>query len=76
MWIDPIIKEVRNAGEELAKKANYDVHAFFQILRDNEKKRKTKTVSRDTTAGKTAQPGIGKIGLAAMLFLVAKMMIV
>lgn len=48
MWIDPIVKEVRNAGEELAKKAKYDVHTFFQNLRDNEKKRNPKIVSRDT----------------------------
>lgn len=47
MWIDPIVREVRNAGEELAKKANYDVHTFFQNLRDNEKKRNPKIVSRD-----------------------------
>jgi hypothetical protein len=46
MWIDPIVQDVRQAGEELAKKANYDLHTFFRNLRDNEKKRKAKIVSR------------------------------
>lgn len=46
MWRDPIVQDVRKAGEELAKKANYDLHTFFQNLRNNEKKRKHKVVSR------------------------------
>jgi hypothetical protein len=46
MWRDPIVQEVRKAGEELAKQANYDVHTFFQNLRINEKKRKRKVVSK------------------------------
>jgi len=46
MWRDPIVQEVRKAGEELAKQANYDLHTFFQNLRNNEKKRKHKVVSR------------------------------
>ena len=36
-WQDPIVQEVREAGEKLAKEANYDVHTFFQNLRANEK---------------------------------------
>lgn len=55
MWIDPIVKEVRDAGEELAKKANYDVHTFFQNLRDNEKKRNPKIVSRATPLSSATQ---------------------
>ncbi len=46
MWRDPIVQEVRKAGEELAKQADYDLHTFFQNLRNNEKKRKHKVVSR------------------------------
>ena len=30
---DPIVAEVRKAGEELAKEAGYDVHRFFENLR-------------------------------------------
>jgi len=44
---DPIVKEVREAGEELARRANYDLHTFFQNLRNNEKKHKRKVVSRE-----------------------------
>ena len=46
MWKDPIVKDVRKAGEELAKQANYDLHIFFQNLRNNEKKSNYKVVSR------------------------------
>lgn len=46
MFNDPIVKEVRKAGEILAKQANYDLHTFFQNLRNNEKKRNPKIVSR------------------------------
>ena len=48
-WIDPIVQEVREAREELARQANYDLHTFFQNLRKDEKKRKTKVVSKYST---------------------------
>ena len=38
MYIDPIVKEVREAGAILVKKANYDVHIFFDRLRETQKK--------------------------------------
>ncbi len=46
MWDDPVVKEVRRAGEQLAKDANYDLHTFFENMRESEKKRKVKTVSK------------------------------
>jgi len=46
MWQDPIVQDVRRAGEELAKQANYDLHIFFQNLRKNEKKENFKVVTR------------------------------
>ncbi len=46
MWEDPIVSDVRRAGEELARKANYDLHILFQNLRNNEKKQKYKIVSK------------------------------
>ena len=54
MWRDPIVEEVRQAGEELAKRANYNLHTFLENLRKNEKKRKAKIVSRvkETTFSK------------------------
>ena len=30
MWKDPIVQEVRKAGEELARQADYDLHTFFR----------------------------------------------
>ena len=32
MWKDPIVQEVRKAGEELARQADYNLHTFFQKL--------------------------------------------
>ncbi|MEK6590985.1 MAG: hypothetical protein AABZ11_09935 [Nitrospinota bacterium] len=46
MWQDPIVQDVRKAGEELAKQANYNLHTFFQNLRNNEKKQNYKVISR------------------------------
>jgi hypothetical protein len=46
MWKDPIVEEIRKAREELARRANYDLHTFFENLRKNEKKRKARVVSR------------------------------
>ncbi|MGO9377769.1 MAG: HigA family addiction module antitoxin [Dissulfurispiraceae bacterium] len=37
---DPIVQEVRKAGEELAKKSNYSLRDMFKRLRNNEKKSK------------------------------------
>ena len=37
---DPIVEEVRKAGEELAKKSNYNLKRMLQSLRDSEKKSK------------------------------------
>ena len=45
MWKDPIVQEVRKAGEELAEQANYSLRDLFQRLRDNEKKSKAKVVA-------------------------------
>jgi len=36
MYRDPIVAEVRKAGAALARKANYDVHTYFEILRRKE----------------------------------------
>jgi len=46
MWKDPIVQKVRKAGEKLAKQAKYDLHLFFQNLRNNEKKQNYRIVSR------------------------------
>ena len=33
MWEDPIVKEVRAAGEKLAKMCDYDLHKMAEYLR-------------------------------------------
>ncbi len=48
MWQDPIVKEIRRAGEKLAQKANYSVHAFFEDLRQTEIKYPDKIVKEIT----------------------------
>jgi hypothetical protein len=46
MWQDPIVKEVRKAGEALAKHTHYNLQDLLQNLRDTEKKMKARVVSR------------------------------
>jgi hypothetical protein len=46
MWKDPIVEEVRQASEELARRAGYDFNVYINNLRENEKKSKAKVVSR------------------------------
>ena len=46
MWKDPIVQEVRNAGEQLAQTANYKIEKFFENLRKNEKALGLKVVSK------------------------------
>jgi hypothetical protein len=46
MWQDPIVKEVRKAGEDLAKKNRYNLQDLLQTLRDNERKSKVRIASR------------------------------
>jgi hypothetical protein len=48
---DPIVKEVREAGAKLAAEAGYDVHRFFERLREAEKKY-TKPLVRGPVASK------------------------
>ena len=42
---DPIIEEVRKAGENLAREAGYNVHSFFNLLREREKLHVARVVS-------------------------------
>ena len=46
MLKDPIVNEIRKAGEQLAREANYDLHTLFENMRDSEKKSKDKVVSK------------------------------
>ena len=37
MYEDPIVTEVRNAGQALAEQAEGNLHTFFQLLREAQK---------------------------------------
>ena len=43
---DFIAEEVRKAGEELFRQANYDLHTLFENIRRSQKERNVKVVSR------------------------------
>jgi hypothetical protein len=58
-WQDPLVQEVRKAGEELAKRANYNLHTFFQNLRDNEKKQGYRVVSNCNNAIPPKKTNVG-----------------
>ena len=36
--VDPVVEEVRRAGEELARKAGYDLHRLCEHLREAERR--------------------------------------
>lgn len=44
MWNDPIVTEVRRAGQRLFEEAGNDLHVFFQRLREAEKKHPERVV--------------------------------
>ena len=37
MWKDPIVEEVRAAGEELARECGYDFHLLCERIRERER---------------------------------------
>ena len=54
MNTDPIVKEVREAGAKLAEEAGYDVHRFFERLRQAETKYGGPLVREPATTHETA----------------------
>ena len=34
MWSDPIVKEVRDVREKIAKECNFDIHSISQMLQE------------------------------------------
>lgn len=37
MWDDPIVREVREAGDKLAREAGYDLHVFCQRIAQHQR---------------------------------------
>ena len=56
MWNDTIVQEVREAGEELARQADYNLHAFFQQLRKNEKEGRCEVPKRAVSKKRVKVP--------------------
>jgi len=57
---DPIVEEVREAGAKLAAKAGYDVHRFFENLREIEKMC-DKPLVQEPAAKSWQRPGLKKL---------------
>jgi len=38
MWPDPIVQEVRDAGDKLAREVDYDLHRLCQRVQEHERK--------------------------------------
>jgi hypothetical protein len=36
VWMDPIVEEVREAGDRLARAAGYDLHEFCRQIREHQ----------------------------------------
>lgn len=49
-YSDPIVEEVREAGAQLAEKAGYDIHVFFDLLREAEKGYRKPLVQKPVSA--------------------------
>jgi len=57
MWKDPVVTEVRRAGEKLAKRANNNLHTFFKNLR----KAGEEYQAQISYKAKTHKPGVRRI---------------
>jgi hypothetical protein len=55
---DPIVKEVREAGAKLAAETGYDVHCFFEKLREAEKKCDRPLVREPVAKSSWKRPGL------------------
>lgn len=53
MKSDPVIDELHRVKDEIAKEFNYDIHALFESLREEEKKSGRKYVSFEKPAKPT-----------------------
>jgi hypothetical protein len=65
MWVDPIVQEVRDAADRLAREAGYDLHEFCERLREHERRYAARLVTlgprrlQAQTAGDAGNSGPG-----------------
>lgn len=56
MYKDPIVAEVRKAGQVLAEQAGGDVHVFFQQLRNAQEQYRSRVVESPPRQPEAAEP--------------------
>ena len=62
MTSDPIVKEVRAAGEELARRAGFDMDRLCEMLREQQRQQGIKGVDR--SARRSCRYPVGQLGKA------------
>lgn len=54
---DPIVEETREARAEIVRECGEDVHAFFEYLRERERKNKRSVVTLEPIAPEQSMQG-------------------
>jgi hypothetical protein len=62
MYEDPIVTEVRNAGQTLANQAEGDLHTFFQLLREAQKQYQERLVQGPLRPSQAVESGLSDGG--------------
>jgi hypothetical protein len=58
MYEDPIVTEVRNAGQALAEQAEGNLHTFFQLLREAQKQYQERLVQGLLRPSRAVEPSL------------------
>jgi hypothetical protein len=58
MYEDPIVTEVRNAGQALAEQAEGNLHTFFQLLREAQKQYQERLVQGPLRPSQAVESGL------------------
>ena len=58
MYEDPIVTEVRNAGQALAEQAEGNLHTFFQLLREAQKQYQERLVQGPLRPSQGVESGL------------------
>ena len=62
MYEDPIVTEVRNAGQALANQAEGNLHTFFQLLREAQKQYQERLVQGPLRLSQAVESGLPDSG--------------
>ena len=58
MYEDPIVTEVRKAGQVLAEQAKGDLHTFFQHLKEAQQQYRDRLVKAPPQPSETVEPSL------------------